>query len=62
MSAGTMTQQWTVWCCDCTDWEQVGGSKKSASNEFKKMGWVRVRSVWLCPACASLRNNPRTTE
>jgi hypothetical protein len=61
-NAGTMTQQWTVWCCDCTAWEMISGSKSSAVKEFKQMGWIKQRTTWLCSTCAVLRTKVRDSE
>ena len=46
-----MTQQWTVWCSACTQWDQASGTKKSAGNIFKMSGWKRYHGVWFCPKC-----------
>lgn len=50
--AGSMTQQWTVWC-SCMKWDQVSGTKRAAAVEFKKSGWVKRRGLWVCAACAN---------
>jgi len=48
---GLMTQQWTVWCRDCERWDQVSGGRRSAAEEFRRMGWKRRLAGWVCGAC-----------
>ena len=52
MAQGTMTQQWTVWCNDCQQWDTVSGSKGECSKNFKEAGWKKIKGVWYCPDCA----------
>lgn len=51
MSAGTMTQQWTVWCARCQKWEMVSGSKRSVANHVKSIGWSKRKDGWVCLEC-----------
>ena len=48
---GLMTQQWTVWCISCHNFDQISGSKSSAKREFKKSGWFLLNKKWICPRC-----------
>lgn len=64
MSAGIMTQQWTVWCCDCTKFDQVSGTKREAAKRFASSGWVLLRyrsgaGVWVCAECAANRKRTK---
>jgi len=55
VKAGFMSQQWTVWCGDCPEWDQLGGPKKGCEKAYKAAGWVNDRHRgWLCPKCAKL--------
>ena len=43
---GTMTQSWTVWCGDCTNWDEVRGSKnKHPTSSRRTDGGVRKSSL-----------------
>lgn len=45
-----MTQQWTI-SCACFEMDQVSGSKKSATLEFRRAGWAKKAGEWKCPKC-----------
>jgi hypothetical protein len=49
--AGMMTTQQTVWCGNCHTWDSVSGNRKSATEEFRRIGWRDSSRQWLCPNC-----------
>lgn len=51
---GTITCQFTVWCNNCTKWEQVSaGCLRSAEVEFQKDGWAKIKEHWYCKDCTN---------
>jgi transcription elongation factor Elf1 len=48
---GLMTPQWTVWCSNCNQWNQVSLPKGEATKYFKSIGWVKKNKKWVCPDC-----------
>lgn len=51
---GTITSEFTVWCCKCVAWEQVSAyNKTSAIKKFKVVGWKKSKDGWVCPKHAT---------
>lgn len=57
-----MTPQWTVLCDNdtpdarghvCCATDQCSGGKRHCIAEFKRAGWTRKKSKWLCPECSA---------
>ena len=55
----SLTQQITIWCDGCLEWEQRSATAKYARRELKIRGWTRVRENAemkdYCPKCSAKR-------
>lgn len=53
----SLTREVTVWCDDCSAWEQSTDSAKSLRKKLRAKGWATVRVAGegvrdYCPRCA----------
>jgi hypothetical protein len=54
---GYISKQYTAWCGECGNWEQVDEELKSAAlKRFVKRGWRQTKeNGWTCPKCLRLK-------
>jgi len=49
----SVTKQITIWCDECSHWEQRSGTVAAKVRaELKKQGWVYHKGKDLCSECA----------
>jgi len=50
---GYISIEYTVWCGECGNWDQISGKKKYAKRQWKIDGWKLTRDYgWLCSNCS----------
>ena len=52
MSRGYISNEYTVWCGVCQNWEREAISKRLAIKRWHAAGWRKTRKTgWTCPSC-----------
>lgn len=58
---GAITTQFTIWCGNCGEWDQISDSLKGAKQDFALLGWKNThKHGWLCLECYRDRKNIKT--
>lgn len=61
MGNGTITNEYTVWCGNCNEWQQESVRNKTfAIRLFKSYGWKIRKGKWFCREC--LRMETKESE
>lgn len=49
---GFISQQHTIWCGICPEWDQLSGAKKDCLRAWLMAGWERNKTAgYICPKC-----------
>ena len=52
VNRGRVTTAYTVWCGDCSQWDEVQGVRSDAEKDWKRRGWTNTRTKGRrCPDC-----------
>jgi hypothetical protein len=54
--AMSLSREVTVWCDNCTHWEQASAPAAKLRRKLKAEGWRQEKTKDFCPTCAAARD------